>query len=141
MRKEGKRGAILVENMVFIILNLIYLTILVVFLVQYSGGASLLEEAYAKEIALILDSAKPGMTVVLKMEDAFDFVKKNFGEDNYKDIVRIDGNLVTVKLNFDEKHKGYSYSFFNNIDAGTYGNGYYSVNNEKQYVFVLGGYK
>ncbi len=38
-----KRGAILVENVVFLILNLLFLSILVLFLVKQGSGATVLE--------------------------------------------------------------------------------------------------
>ena len=62
-----KRGQILVENIVFIILNLVFLTILILFIFSKSGSEANLEEKYSKQIALIIDSAKPGMTIHLNM--------------------------------------------------------------------------
>tara|TARA_Y100000310_G_scaffold180243_1_gene180142 strand:+ start:64 stop:480 length:417 start_codon:yes stop_codon:yes gene_type:complete len=109
-----KRGQILVENVVFIILNLIFLTILILFIYSKSGSEALLEEKYAKQIALIIDSAKPGMDIVLNMEDAIEKTKKEWGEDRIGEIVSVEGNTVTVKL---REKGGYSYSFFNDVDV------------------------
>tara|TARA_Y100000034_G_scaffold101437_1_gene125757 strand:- start:1800 stop:2207 length:408 start_codon:yes stop_codon:yes gene_type:complete len=108
---KEKRGNILVENTIFIVLNLIFLTILVLFLFSKVGSAAVLEEKYAKQIALMIDSAKPGMEIHLNMEKAFE--KK---EDSWdiKNVVSINDNVVTVKLR--EKGNGYSYSFFNNVE-------------------------
>ncbi|GAJ19854.1 unnamed protein product, partial [marine sediment metagenome] len=58
------------ENIIFIVLNLIFLIILIVFLVSRMGSNSVLEEKYAKQIAMIIDSAKPAMEIHLNMEDA-----------------------------------------------------------------------
>ena len=66
-----KRGQILAENVIFIVLNLIFLAILVLFIYSKSGSEAILEEKYAKQIALIIDSAKPGMNISLNMEDAY----------------------------------------------------------------------
>jgi hypothetical protein len=75
------------------------------------GDAAAREEMYAKKIALIIDSAKPGMSISLNMKDAVDQAKK---EDYLnKKIVMINGNTVTVKL---REKGGYSYSFFNDVD-------------------------
>tara|TARA_Y100000034_G_scaffold124490_1_gene172722 strand:+ start:1318 stop:1731 length:414 start_codon:yes stop_codon:yes gene_type:complete len=109
-----KRGQILVENVVFIILNLIFLTILILFIYSKSGSEALLEEKYAKQIALIIDSAKPGMEIHLNMEDAIEKAKsKDF---DAKKIVSVEGNNVIVKL---REKGGYSYSFFNDVELET----------------------
>jgi hypothetical protein len=84
-----------------------------------------LEEKYAKQIALIIDSAKPGMKIVLNMKDA---VEEANNEGWKGDIINIHNNIVTVKL---REKGGYSYSFFNNVD----------VNVGENYVFMMGNYK
>ena len=63
-----KRGQILVENVIFIILNVIFLTILILFLIKQGSGAVLLEDSYSKEIALMVDSAKPGTIITVNLE-------------------------------------------------------------------------
>lgn len=109
-----KRGQILVENIIFIILNLIFLAVLILFIYSKSGGGAVLEEKYSKQIALLIDSAEPGMIIHLNMEDAI----KKANENNFKDkIVNVEGNVVIVKL---REKGGYSYSFFNNVDVSVY---------------------
>jgi len=56
-RMIHKKGNILTGNIIFIILNLVFLSILIIFLFSKMGSAIVLEEKYAKQIALILDSA------------------------------------------------------------------------------------
>jgi len=75
------------------------------------GSGAVLEEKYAKEIALALDSARQGMTIHLNMEDAINTAKKE-NLDATK-IVKIENNIVTVDL---QGKGGYSYSFFNGFD-------------------------
>ena len=122
------RGNILVENVLFIALTLIFLTILTLFLFSRMGAGAVLEEKYAKQIALIVDSAKPGMIIALTMEDVFE----KTGKENFGKVVLIQDNLVTMKIG---DGAGYSYSFFNNIEI----NSIYQDGNK--YVFVIGGYK
>jgi hypothetical protein len=106
----SKKGNILTENIIFIILNLVFLSILIIFLFSKMGGAAVLEEKYAKQIALILDSAEPGMTIYLNMEDAIKIAKKeNRDLDN---VISIQNNVVSVQL---REKGGYSYSFFNDV--------------------------
>ena len=112
-RKLSRKGNILTENIIFIVLNLTFIIILMLFLFSKTGETSVLEEKYTKQIALLIDSAEPGMTIDLNMEDAI----KAAGEENFpvNEIVRVNGNVVTVRLN--EDSEGYSYSFFNDIDV------------------------
>lgn len=108
-----KKGNILTENVIFIILTLVFLVILMLFLTSKSKDVSVLEEKYAKQIALILDLAKPGMEIHVNLNDALNLAKRELGENSIDNIVSLDNNLVTVKLS---KDSGYSYSFFNNIN-------------------------
>ncbi|MFH1787231.1 MAG: hypothetical protein ABH811_00340 [archaeon] len=104
-----KRGAILIENVIFIVLNLVFLSILFLFVFSKMGSAAILEERYAKEIALLIDGAKPGMKISLNIENALNKKDKNW---NGK-IISIQDNIVTVRL---REKGGYSYSFFNDVD-------------------------
>ncbi|MBU1501459.1 MAG: hypothetical protein KJ905_01655 [Nanoarchaeota archaeon] len=109
---KNKRGNILTENIIFIILNLVFLSILILFIFSKTGSPAVLEEKYAKQIALIIDSAEPVMAISLGMNDA---VSSARGEGiNLDDAVSIDTNIVTVRL---RDGVGYSYSFFNDVDA------------------------
>ena len=108
-KKFNKKGIILAENLVFIILNIVFLTILILFEVKQGSGAVVLEESYAKNIALLIDSAKPVMILKLNMEDAKKLAEKNDLDFSKKgEVVQINGNIVTVKLS---EKGGYSYSF------------------------------
>ncbi len=107
--KKNRGATILAENIIFIVLNLIFLAIIMVFLYSKMGDAAPVEERYAKEIALIIDSAKPGMEISINMQDALNAKDKDWGGK----IVTINGNTVTVQLREDG---GYSYSFFNDVD-------------------------
>jgi len=129
---KQKRGTILLENVIFIILNLVFLTILILFLFRQGSGAIVLEQSYAKNIALLIDSAKPIMEMKLNMEDVMDLAEKN--GVNRDEIVKINANVVTVKLT---QKGGYKYSFFNDVDVTAYPD----VFPEKNYIIKVNGYK
>jgi len=111
IRKKSDKGTILIENVIFIILNLAFITILILFIAKQGSGEALLEQAYAKKIALIIDASKTGTEIFLDMSDA-PGVSEEWWNDNYANAVKVDGNLVTVKL---REKGGYSYSFFNGV--------------------------
>jgi len=110
-----KRGQLLVENVIFIILNLVFLTIMILFVVKQGAGASILEQSYAKQISLIIDSAKPGAIIKINMLDA----KKVADEKGvpFEEIVTHEKNFVTVRLS---EKGGYTYTFFNDVDVEIY---------------------
>ena len=125
---KNKRANILTENIIFIVLNLVFITILLIFLFTKTGSAAVLEEKYAKQVALLIDAAEPIMTIHLNMEDAIKVAEKEnlpAGE-----IVKITGNLVTVRL---REGTGYAYSFFNDVEA----NANFDTLNKKEYYFVI----
>jgi len=132
MNKRGSKGTILIENVIFIILNLAFIVILVLFLYRQGNGTGIMEQSYAKNIALLIDAGKPVMEMKLNMEDAMNLAKAN-GVAR-EDIVKIDGNIVTVKLT---PKGGYQYSFFNSVDATTYPDVY----PENNYIIKINGYK
>lgn len=135
--KNRKGMTLLLENIIFIILNLIFIAILIVFLVSKSNSASVLEEKYSKEIALMLDSARPGMIITFNVADAVSAAEKNLGKGNVKDFVTIKSNVVNVNLG---TKIGYSYSFFNYINFDGKNSNYYFDKVNNNYVFFIGDY-
>jgi hypothetical protein len=111
----GKRGEVLIENVVFIILNVLFLSILIIFLVKQGQGAVLWEGSYAKESALLIDGSKPGMIFILNMEEGMKIAQKN-GID-FSEVVEIGSNFVRVKLS---DNGGYEYTFFNDVNVSAY---------------------
>ena len=108
----NKRGEILVENVLFIVLNIIFISLLIFFLFKQGSGAILLEQTYSKQIALMIDSAKPTMEIKLNMEKAQKISKEN--KIDFSEAVSITGNVVKVKLS---QKWGYEYSFFNDVEV------------------------
>ncbi len=128
-----KRGNILTENIIFIILNLVFVVILVLFIFSRMSGEGVLEEKYAKQIALIVDGAKPVMEIHLNMQDAVEKAKSNgIAPEN---IASISENIVNVKIN--SRGEGYDYSFFNNVDATIY----FDMTSDFTYIIKINGNK
>lgn len=108
--KIGKRGNILTENIISIVLTLVFITIVTLFLFIRMSGDQIIEERYAKQIALAIDAAEPGMVIYLKMEDAAEAATENGIPP--ETAVKITDNIVTIKL---REKGGYTYSFFNDV--------------------------
>ena len=135
-RMIHKKGNILTGNIIFIILNLVFLSILIIFLFSKMGSAIVLEEKYAKQIALILDSAEPGMIIHLNMKDAIKIANKE--DRDLNNVISVQDNIVKVQLG---EKGGYSYSFFNDlvydIDFSVYPN--ISSESVEEYIIYIEG--
>ena len=130
MNKKGSN--ILIENIIFILLTLIFFSILIIFIFSRTTSAILIEEELAKQIALIIDSAKPGMTIKINVEEA---IAKARSANYHENIISIQNNLVTVKL---RDKGGYSYSFFNDVQASAYPDAPDFDGEIKNYVIFVG---
>jgi hypothetical protein len=134
--KKNKKGSSLnlfYNNFVELLLDFIFFSVLILFLINQNYQLSFLEENYAKNIALLIDSAKPGMKINFDLKEAFDIAKKNQLE--FSKIVQIQNNQVLFKLS---NSGGKSYSFFNNVEINAYPE--YDNNKNaytKQYVFEI----
>jgi hypothetical protein len=128
----NKKGTILIENVIFIVLNILFLVILILFLYRQGNGAVVLEQSYAKNIALLIDSAKPITEMKLNMDDAFALAEKNGVKP--EEIVKINGNIITVRLS---DKGGYDYSFFNNVNVTAYPD----ISPNNNYIIKINGYK
>ena len=123
-----KTGKMLFPTVIFIVLNIMFFGILLVFVFRTSGGEVVYEQAYAKQIALLIDEAKPVMEIKLNMEDAMKLAEKN--NIDFGDMVKIENNVVTVKLS---EGGGYSYSFFNDVNVTAYPD----ITTNKDYIIII----
>ncbi len=110
---KNKRGEnILLENVVFIVIIVLFISVLVFFILRQGQGAVIIEDIYSKKIALMIDAAKPGMEIELNAKSLFDVAEKNGMNKN--NVVSIDGNNVVVKAS--EKGRK-DYGFFNDVSV------------------------
>lgn len=106
--KNKRAQGFLTENVVFIIIAVAFIAILFAFLYRVSSTTISLEESNAKNIALMIDSARQGTTIEINIDSLIEKKSKSISD---LDIISFNGNLVTVKLKPDSS---YSYGFFNN---------------------------
>jgi len=115
MNKKGAATDVIYPTVIFIIVNLIFISALLIFVFRSSGGVIVYEQAYAKQIALLIDSAEPVMEIKLNMKEGMELAEEN--KISFEDIVKIKDNVVTVKLG---ERGGYSYSFISDVDVNAY---------------------
>ena len=105
-----KRG-ILYENIIFLVLNLIFFVVLFIFIVGSVGSRSLDEQRYAKQVALLIDRAKPDTTITLHVEDLDKYDK------NIKEMIQVKDKEKKVVV-YLGGGSGYSYQYFSDYDVG-----------------------
>jgi|SRR3989344_2255826 len=110
MNKRGE--SIVLKEVIFLILNVFFFGIFFFFVVNASSGALVLEQYYAKEIALLLDNSEPGTKIELNISDAYAIARKN--NVNLEKMFLIKDNKIVVQLS---NSYTYSHTFFNDIDV------------------------
>lgn len=106
---NNKANTYLLETIIFIILNIVFFVVMLGFAIKSSGGIGQYEQAYAKQIALLVDSGKENMTFWIDMGKGIELSKK--AKYDKQIIFANDFNEIVVKL--DEKG-GYGYKYFTN---------------------------
>lgn len=112
---KDKRGIDVLNNtLVFLLLNVIFFAIMFGFVARAGSGATVVEQVYAKQIALIIDQAKPGTNININIEEVYELADKNkFSRQN---VIKIDNEKNKVYVQVD-KGRGYSYNFFNSAEV------------------------
>ena len=105
-----KKGLFLVGTVVYLIIVIVFIAMLFAFIFRQSSNTAQIEEKTAKEIALMIDAAKPNTMITIEMDEA---LKKNEGIPNP---IRISDNLIVVELS-KRSRGGYKYSFFNDVSV------------------------
>jgi len=112
--KKGDGADLLQGPITFIIINILIFSTFFFYVGWAGKRTSITEQTYAKQIALLIDQAKPGTVIEIDIFWLNEIAKK----ENYKDRVVIFNykeNTVTVKV---AKGKGYSFKYFTEIKDG-----------------------
>ena len=114
-RGFGKRGAsdLLYPVVIFIVVNLLFFSMLLIFVYRQQSGALIYEQAYAKQIAMMIDYAKPEMGVPINFSKGIEIAKKN---GKTSGLVEIDDKNREVIVKLDERG-GYAFKYFSDYDV------------------------
>ncbi len=111
-----KADTIVLETIIFIVLNLIFFVAMLWFVYGSGKGAFIYEQVYAKQIALLIDDAKPNMTLGLNIEKGIEIAEEN-GKSVEK-IVSIDDKEKKVIVSLSDKG-GYVFQYFSDYNIET----------------------
>ena len=109
---KNKKADILHENIIFIILNVVFFSIMLIFIYLQGSSVHLDEEETAKQIVLLIDASRPETIIEINLKDLFLESEKN--GINRENVVEIDKDksLVIVKASGDSF---YEYGYFNDV--------------------------
>ena len=114
--KKDKNAKMVMQTIIFILLNLVFFTVMLIFAYSSGNREFVYEQTLAKEIALIIDNANPEMIILLDLNKFIEIAEDN--NQPIDKIIKIDNekNLVEVKL---KEKGGYSYQYFSDYDISS----------------------
>lgn len=115
MLRDKNGVGMLSPEVIFIVLNLMFFTILFVAVGRTGNAETVYEEAYAKQIALIIDSAKPGTSLAIDVSELTSIAEENKFEPNIG--VNCGANNVFIKIT---ETSGYAFSYFSGFKKCDY---------------------
>lgn len=110
---DKKADNILMENVIFFIIIAVFFAVMFLFVARAGSQATIVEQIYAKQIALAIDKAKIGTLVELDVSKLYEVARKN--NIGKQEMLKIDSdnNKVQVRL---VEGKGYEFGFFNSAN-------------------------
>ena len=112
--RKNKKAKIVMETLIFFILNLFFFIVVLTFAYSSGDREFVYEQTLAKEVALIIDNAKPGMIVTLDISEYIEIAEKN--KKPISDIVKLNKEENRVEVNLKQKG-GYSYQYFSDYEV------------------------
>ena len=117
---RGKVGDSFVGILITVSVTIVFFVVCFLFLSRASGGVVVYEQAYAKQISLMIDKAKPGMEFEIDFSEGIEIAEKNRNKElsnsEKKSLIQIKNNIVAVSLT----SGSYSSVFFTNYDLDYY---------------------
>ena len=110
--KKGEEPGVF-DNVIFIILNLVFFLAMMFFIFRASSGAMVYEQAYAKEIALLLDESKANTTFIIDMTEGVQIAEKS---KKTSEIVSINNLNKEVSVSLIEG-EGYKFNYFSDYNV------------------------
>jgi len=115
MNKKARIGDIMMDNVIYLILLIIFFAGMFTFVNSKTGGASFWEDYYAKEITRVVDSSMPGDIIYLDVQKATEIAQGN-KITNFEDMFKFNNleNEVCVKLS---RGRASCFNYFNDVSV------------------------
>lgn len=112
---RGKRGEDIFPNIIFLVVNILFFSMLMLFVFKASTGAMVYEQAYAKQIALLIDYSKPETDIKIDFSKAINVAKEN---KKIQNLVKIDEANKEVIISLSGQG-GYGMRYFSDYNVKT----------------------
>jgi len=112
--KSKKSQNLITGVIMFLILNVIFFSIMFIFVGSVGTTGSFIEKEYSQKVALAIDKFVPGTEVSVDISELYSYARNN----NYAgNIVNLDytDNKVTIKL---KNGEGSSFYYFTKLNPG-----------------------
>ena len=122
----NKKGLDLLGRVIFILLVVMFFLGMLYFIVRAGTQASVTEQVYAKNIALMIDNAKPGTVIYYDISELYEVAEKNTFKGR---VVIIDNEKKKVRVAL-IMGKGYEFDYFSGANIE------WSLNDEEKELFM-----
>ena len=112
--KNKRAETDIMKALLFIILSMVFFSLILYFIYSSAGKSLIYEQVYAKQIALIIDNSKPDMAVSLNVSKAVEIAEKR--HLNINNVFKIDNKEKKVIVSLSGKG-GYSYYYFSDYNV------------------------
>ncbi|MEM4181900.1 MAG: hypothetical protein QXX68_01970 [Candidatus Pacearchaeota archaeon] len=114
---KNKRADMIYPIVIFIVLNIIFMSLMLIFVNRVSSEALRYEEIYAKKIGLMLNRAERGDFFEINITDLIKNAQKNRMDSKFMQeemiIINTTESFVQIKT---KKEGGFVYHFFSKIE-------------------------
>lgn len=113
--KKGDAEEVSWPQVIFLVLVIAFMAVFFIFARTSLTGSLVQEEVYAKKIALMIDSAKPGTDLLIDITSLKKIaIKSGLSEDLQNRTVTLKDNAVLVSTR--SGGKGFAYSYFSDYN-------------------------
>ncbi len=112
---RNKKGEMVFPPFIFIVLAIVVFGGLILYVGNASTGALVYEQAYAKQVALLINEAKSEMQILVDFEEGV-----KVAGDKKTELIKVDNKTNQVIVNLGSK-SGYSYKYFSDYEVNVYG--------------------
>lgn len=118
MNKKASISEQIMDNLVFLLLAVIFLVGMYLFVSSQKNGAAIWEEFYAKEISKVMNLAQPGDEIILDVHKGTEIANRN-KIDLRKETFNFNNEKKEVCVKFN-RGKKICYSYFNDVNVSSW---------------------
>jgi len=128
MKKKGSVD-LLSAVVIFLILNVLFFSVMFAFVYISGSKARIYEQAYSKQIALVIDEARPGTIVTVDLSKVYEVARK---EKRFDKMIILDAENNIIEVRLQNAGEGYKTKYFSSTNVKVLENRY----EEKLIIYV-----